>query len=762
MKNISKYLGAALLLLFSSCSKTQDGPTYTPNKDDAKEIHFIQTSIEKEFAQDAREGSVDVPIARSGNRGSYTVTLTNKGADAAMFKVPETVTFADGEYSVTIPVEVDLKSLKMGSNYKTSLLISARDASLGSGGAQVSQYSDKLTISVAYELSWEPYMRTTAAGEKVQQLATYHYSLYYNGRDGGLAVEKAVGANIFRVKDWASGVTFRFVLHDDNTCTVPAQSIGYFNSVYNEYVYVADMAVYTGNDAAYNSYPCTFDGKSTFTFYLIYYVSGGYFAQGQEKLVFDADVDTTPVVDIAFKGVETTTNGFRAPRLAFSPNAYTKFYKASVVAGDITTDPARQAEVLKGLAEDKLETVVPIVTLFTEDESVWNVPRGNYTAVALAYDSKDAPAKLYTERFTCDPDNEYAVKVHDFEWFASDKINPSYSPYTSLFWSMKASNIKKMQYLCMKSDFVDYVTTQLGMTLEELTFANGNVMEEELIAEINSDEGRLTVFSPMDEGTEYTLAVVMTNEFGDTKFVSSKATTFGHFAADFDRTKRMEDFLGAFKVSATSTVGSAKTAINYRMDIARVSDTELTITGASDMRDYAPALRAYYDKELHMVIVEPQAAGMYDSKYTMFGLSNGLSIFWGANSMAIGYIGDTLYWAASPYAEDKVNSYMFLLFSSPQATGSSYLREYVGEKSYSNISMVPLKLAPSKAAAIAAAPNAVAMFVGDRYIFHHLMSGSVASAAGSTRKSSFVSDYSKPTAGKVMRRDLRFHPDSRE
>lgn len=137
-----------------------------------------------------------------------------------------------------------------------------------------------MTLSATYELEWETLYRTTGEGEEIPQLATYHYNGYYSGRDSGLEVEKAVGANIFRLKDWASGVTFKFVLHDDNTCTVPAQSIGYYNSNYNEYVYVADMAVYTGNDSAYASYPCTFDGESTFSFYLIYYVSSGYFARG--------------------------------------------------------------------------------------------------------------------------------------------------------------------------------------------------------------------------------------------------------------------------------------------------------------------------------------------------------------------------------------------------------------------------------------------------------------------------------------------------
>ena len=355
MKNISKYLGVALLLFGAACSKTQEGTYYNPNKDDSKEIHFIQSSIEKEFAQDAQSGTIDVQIARTGNRGSYTVYLAQKTSDLnnlTRFKVPSKVTIPDGKYSVTVPVEVDLSNFIMGSNYKTTLLISKREVNPGGDGAQVSQFSDKVALSASYELTWEPYMRIGSDGGQVQQLATYHYSLYYTGRDSGLEVEKAVGANIFCLKDWASGVAFKFILHDDNTCTVPGQSIGYFNSNYNEYVYVADMAEYTGNESAYASYPCTFDGKDTFSFYLIYYVSSGYFSQGTEKLVFESEPDTTPIVDIEFQGIETTATGFRAPKLYFSPNSYTKFYKASVVEGDITADTQRQDEIRQQLIDE--------------------------------------------------------------------------------------------------------------------------------------------------------------------------------------------------------------------------------------------------------------------------------------------------------------------------------------------------------------------------------------------------------------------------
>ena len=36
MKNRSKYLGVALLLLGAACSKAQEGTYYNPNKDDSK------------------------------------------------------------------------------------------------------------------------------------------------------------------------------------------------------------------------------------------------------------------------------------------------------------------------------------------------------------------------------------------------------------------------------------------------------------------------------------------------------------------------------------------------------------------------------------------------------------------------------------------------------------------------------------------------------------------------------------------------------
>lgn len=92
MKNISKYLGAGLLLFTAACSQTQEGDQYTPNKDDAKAIHFIQSSIQKEFPQDAVQGVINVEIARPGNKGAYKVYLATKDDDYELFSVPAEAT----------------------------------------------------------------------------------------------------------------------------------------------------------------------------------------------------------------------------------------------------------------------------------------------------------------------------------------------------------------------------------------------------------------------------------------------------------------------------------------------------------------------------------------------------------------------------------------------------------------------------------------------------------------------------------------------
>lgn len=722
MKKILYILPAVAMVLFS-CSKVQEGPLYDSNGDDGKEIHFIQSSLEKEFGTDLTEGTIDVVIARPGNSGDYSVGILNRGDDSDAFSIPESVTIPDGAYSVTVPVEVDLSKLIRGSSLKTSFYIREREAALGDNSAYVSRYTDKMTVSVSFELVWEEYYRQNGSGEEVRQTATFIYNGFYTGRATGLTVDRAEGTNIFRVNDWASGVGFRFILNEDNTCTVPAQSIGYFNSNYNEYVYVSDMAVYLGDDTAYGTYPCSYDGNGTFTFNLIYYVSAGYFSIAEETLIFESDASGSPEMAIEYGGIETSETGVSAARLSFYANDYVKYYKATVVSGDLTANATLQNSVRQQLIDGQAPGSFPVLTLYEDNSDLWNIPAGNFTAVALAYDGNDRPCNLYTLRFTCDPDGSYSPQVLGFDFY-NDPSLAAYSPYSTLFWSMSGRNIVSLKYICMRTDMFDYICDYYGLPMEELIETQGNTAVQTIIDNINGD-GFTTYFSNMVEGMEYTLAVLVKNSFGDSQVVTAKASTMGRSYEDFDRTKTMADFLGAFSATATGTVsgssGSTSSALRYRVDISRKNDTQVLITGLSDMRDFTPAVSGYYDEELHAVVIEPQPLGTYRSDYAFLGMSDGFSIYWGGCSMAIGYIGDTLYCLAAPGSTGKVYSYQFLLFSSETANSSTYLRESVGSKTYSSLSLSPLALAPSASSVRDVSGYANEFRAGDRTVTSYLM-----------------------------------------
>lgn len=694
MKHINIFSFILATSLFTAgCSKEQEGSIYRPGTDDAKEIHFIQSSLTKEFPQGSKSGTLEIEIARPDNKGELSVSLRKRGEDEGAFSIPETVTLPDGSYAVSIPVEVDLSELLAGSSLSATILISDRQEETGTGSAYVTQFSDKINLSVSFALDWEPYLRTDESGNKVQQTATYTYNAFYTGHASGLKVEKAIGANIFKVNDWASGVSFKFILNEDNTCTVPAQSIGYYNSNYNEYVKVSDMAEYTGNKSAYSSYPCTYDGKGNFSFYLIYFVSSGYFAKGNETLAFDGNEDKTPVVEISFDGIETTETGFKAPRLSFSKNEYTKFYKATIVSGDITGDAARQEEVRKALEAGNKPGSAPVVTLYEDNSDIWNVGSGNCTAVALTYDSTSTAISLYMKRFTCDPDGRYTPKVNKFEW-KNDKTNVLYSPYTTLFWNMQADNVASLKYLCMRTDFLDYMVKNLNKSAEELAWEKGNEVNEEFLQKLVSDDGFATEFNTLKQGTSYTLCICLVNDFGDRVFVTKTAETQGYVASNFDKNKNLQDFIGAFKATATvdNTSGSSSTDESFRVDIYSLGGNDVMISGLSNISDFTPEIKGYYDPDSHSIIIEPQQLGRYKNYYVTLGLSDGLSIYWGGNSIALGFIDGVIRMTPSPYSDAAISSYQFLLFTSEKATGDSYAKQSIGSKSYSNLCLEPFDI----------------------------------------------------------------------
>lgn len=671
------FLSAVALLYAASCSQDLIGEFSESSDSDNKEIHFIQKSLVKEFKQGLTTGEFAVTLARNGNKGTYKVVLQKGGMNAALFSLRDTVVIPDGCYSVDIPVKVDLSKVVLGSSVTASLVIIGRDAELDDNPSYISQFSDFLDLTASFALEWEPYMRTTESGEIVQQTATYNYDLFYQGYQSGMLVEKAKGTdNVFRLLDWAAGTTFTFRIENDKNVVVPRQSVGYLYEQSNEYVQVADLDQYFGgNGSYYSSFPCTFDGKN-FSLSLIYFVTDGIFAYGNESFSFTDDHDFDASVSVTYDG-----DG----KFSFEFGRYTSYCRAAVAPGDITKLDERLNEWNKKIC---LGDESADIRKFTEEEQTWTPAQANSTLLVVPFDEDDVPGAMVAIRFTYDPSGDLTPKIEEssLDVYDADK-------YSTLTWKIKTSNATKVRYVVMEKDMLDYFEGRYE--LSQLLDA-GSTLSEENLDKANGEDGLTLYLQNLKSGAEYRIIVQATNSFGDadTKTDSAKLAS----RADEFVPKTIDDFVGAYLVNATVATSSSdnSTTESYRIDIVKSSDNMVSIKGLCNYNLYSPTIVGTYIPEYNAIRIYPQSLGEFSYLRVVFGfVSNLYSGIWNAdNSMEFGFSDNgLLYWrkskvkvsSGSETDDVDLTGYAFLLFD-----GDSYTRYNVADKTYTELVMQKL------------------------------------------------------------------------
>lgn len=670
MNKSVKFLLCAVAALLSlvSCDQDQFGTMASSNDSDNKEIHFVQKSLTKEFEQDTRTGEFTVTLARNGNKGTYRVVLQKSGKNASLFSLRDTVVIPDGKYSVDIPVTVDLGNVVLGASVSASLCIIGRDAELGDDPAYISQYSDFLDLTASFVLEWEPYMRTTESGEQVQQTATFYYAQFYEGYQRGMLVERAKGTtNIFRLLDWGAGVNFFFKVNDDNTVVVPGQSIGYYYSGSDEYVYVSDVAQYLGDDSYYSRFPCTFDGKQTFDLNLVYYVSDGMFGYGPEKIVFAGDHDNDPVVSASYDG-----DG----QFSYKFNSFTSYCKAVVVEGDITGDSNELSKIYKQICLGQREDA----RTFTDNVQQWTPETPSNTMIVVPFDAEGKPGEMVAMRFTYDPDGNFIPHVLTCE-IAPYRLDP----YSTLTWTLKTKNAVSVRFVLMDKDVLDYY--EENYPLDQI-FGIGSSLDSEKLAASESEEGLTLYYQGLVEGGSYRVIVEVANKFGDKVYVTD-STVLASYADKF-KPVGIDDFVGAYIVNADvktseDTQGSTE---SYRVDIIKTGENTVMIKGLCNYSSYSPSITGTYIPEEHSIRVQSQNLGEFSYLDVVFGfVANLYTGIWGqTSSMEFGFCEDGLvHWRTSAGSEINLTGYKFLLFD-----GTSYSGYAVGDKSYENILMQKL------------------------------------------------------------------------
>lgn len=304
LKNISRALVAmALVAGFASCSddnyegavKPTNSQVYFPNENSTQYLLAEnQSSVQVEVRRIKKDGAVSVPVTSTDESGLFTVAST--------------VSFADGDSVAYIPVTFNFSSLTADMGYDIDLKLDTETSSYG---------DDQTTITIKYApwTEWEPYgwkypsgintfsdWETAYANAKqytdiaqggADGLPVYTYAGYYSGtgsqptfyRESQLDDTQAQ----LMLYDWGSGINLTINWDKTTDLFTVEQTYLTSNANYGS-VYVADRYAYwhdyRGQDVTKEQVLNTSFDKDNglFTFALSYFVSAGYFGDGNEYL----------------------------------------------------------------------------------------------------------------------------------------------------------------------------------------------------------------------------------------------------------------------------------------------------------------------------------------------------------------------------------------------------------------------------------------------------------------------------------------------
>lgn len=391
----------ALVAGFASCSddnyegavKPTNSQVYFPNENSTEYLLAEnQASVQVEVRRIKTDGAVSVPVTASDPSGLFTVAST--------------VSFADGEASAYIPVTFNFSSLEVNKDYAIDLKLDTETSSYG---------DDETTVTIKYSpwTEWEPYgwdypstVETFADWETayanasaysdiakggVDGLPVYTYAGYYSGtgaqplfyRESQLDNTKAQ----LMLYDWGSGINLTINWDKTTDLFTVEQTYLTSNSNYGS-VYVADRYVYwhdyRGQDVTKEQVLNTsFDKENgLFTFALSYFVSVGYFGDGNEYLQLPGYTKIDYSLTLEDGGAYQNGNTL-GEVVGMTFGADVASIKYAAFAGNLSAEEI--AEKAEGIFSGEIASTSTVESgnkvILVDDE-------GEYTLVAVIYDKE--------------------------------------------------------------------------------------------------------------------------------------------------------------------------------------------------------------------------------------------------------------------------------------------------------------------------------------------------------------------------------------
>lgn len=228
MKKIIESL-FALGMLFATvgCDQDQIVAKFDTSGEDAGTAYFVKNAVSENFEASATgTQTINLDLFRQDAAGELTVGLTAEMDEAAakFFRIPESVTFADGDYRVIVPVSVlDVEKFDKGVTYAVSISVNNAGTENESSASIGSKYAS-VTLSASLTLNWVPcyvlkdfskLLSTDLTdadyvvgpdGKPMLQGGVYTYTFWWEGEDDTVMLERAEGTNVFRLTNWGGGV----------------------------------------------------------------------------------------------------------------------------------------------------------------------------------------------------------------------------------------------------------------------------------------------------------------------------------------------------------------------------------------------------------------------------------------------------------------------------------------------------------------------------------------------------------------------------
>ena len=418
MKSINKIMTlmlAVAAMAFTACS--EKGADYeAASLPEGQQAYFSNTDATSILLNDG-QNSFTYDVYRTNTTGDCSVTIT-KTTNDNIFTIPSSVTFKDGENKASFPVTFDFSYFKEHSDTDIPLSIALNSETTTYGNSTAN-------INVKYA-PWSEWYKSLAdwktagyaAGEwplsSTEKTGTYTYSQFFTGDDEGMPVyfrksltDPTKAQFKFGDDSWGWGYGIEFILDatkdgDIYKLVVQPQFIGYVHSSYGE-VWVCDdveywvgiRQKYTEEDVNYDLYPCTYDPETgTFTLNLVYYVSAGYFGDGEEVCLLDGFVRKDYTLAMSYAG--GYINGKDAGAIVnMSMGADVAMYRYAIASGVLSEEEA--ADIADKIYNEEI----------TATESSESTPKlfslaedGDYTVVAVLYDDESNKVGTASYSFT--------------------------------------------------------------------------------------------------------------------------------------------------------------------------------------------------------------------------------------------------------------------------------------------------------------------------------------------------------------------------